>query len=77
MAENQQPDVTRSALMFLGKQVAVWVAVTAFFAGMVLMVVFGDNAEHKSSLAATIVTTPLFIVQITILAAIALSLIHI
>ena len=39
------------ARKILMKRVGLWVAVLAFFGGMLLSVVFGGNAEHQSGLA--------------------------
>lgn len=66
-------DAKKAVLTVLAKQVALWVVVLAFLAGIVLAVVLGGNAEHKSSLLSTIVTTPLFVIQVAILAAVALA----
>ena len=67
-------EAKQAVLAVLAKQVALWVVVLAFVGGIVLAVVVGGTAEHKSSLLATVVTTPLFIIQVTILAAVALAI---
>lgn len=66
-------DDTKNALKFLGKQVGLWFAVVSFFAGMGIAVFFFGTGDHQNSLVSTIVTTPLFVLQITILAAVALA----
>ena len=72
MNDNDIQRAEVAARAFLMKRIGLWVAVIAFLFGMILTVLMGGNAEHKSALAVFVFKIPLFTIQVTLLTLIAL-----